>query len=146
MSDLAVCLSLSVSLLIYLSPSLPLKYSTYSISLPPCLVAPPPLRPPLPHFLYPIPFPFSLSMYTPIHPYFHAPILFTPPVMVIKPQFGTVMGICTFDKKNEATCAIQGNLVLSVCNSCHVSLSVFMDGSYGVVCSVSYDIQQTIYI
>ena len=147
MSDLAVCLSLSVSLVIYLSPFLPLKYSTCSISLLPCLVAPAPLRLPLPHFLYPIPFPFSLSMYTPIHPYFHPPILFThPPAMVIKPQFGTVMCICTFDKKNEATCAIQGNLVLSVCNSCHVSLSVFMDGSCGVVCSVSYDIQQTRHI
>ena len=101
-SDLAVSLSLSlsVSILIYLSPSLPLKILNifyHPSSLP---GRPSPLGLPLPHFRYPLPFPFSMSLYTPLHPYFHPPVLFTPPVMVIKPQVDTVMGICTFDKKN----------------------------------------------
>ena len=104
------CLTLPVSLLIYLSPSLPLKILII-FSLPPCLAAPRPLPLPLPHF--PLLFPFSLSLYTPLPPYFHPPILFTPPVILIKSQFGTVMDICTFDKTSEATCAIQGKLVLS---------------------------------
>ena len=69
-------------------------------------------------------FPFSLILYTPLPPYFHPPILFNPPVILNKPQFGTVMGNCTFNKKSEATCAIHGKLVLSVCNTCPVSLSV----------------------
>ena len=116
-------LTLSVSLLIYLSPSLPLKILN-SFSLPPCLAAPRPLLLPLPHFLYPLLFPFSLFLYTPLPPYFHPPSLFNCPVILIKPQFGTVMGNCTFDKRREATCAIQDTLVLSVCNTCHVSLSV----------------------
>ena len=65
-----------------------------------------------------------LSLYTPVLSYFHPQILFNPPVILIRPQFGTVMGNCTFDKKSEANCAIQDKLVLSVCNTCHVSLSV----------------------
>ena len=96
----------------YLPLSIPSFKILNNFSLPPCLAAPRPL--PLPHFLYPLLFPFSLFLYTPLPPYFHPPILFNPPVILIKPQFGTVMGNCTFDKKSEATCAIQGKLVLSV--------------------------------
>ena len=118
-----VFISLSVSLLIYLSPSHPFKILNI-FSLPPSLAALRRLPLPLPHFLYPLLFPFSMSLYTRLPPYFHQPILFNPPVILIKPQFGTVMGICTFDKTSEATCAIQGKLDLPVCNTCHVSLSV----------------------
>ena len=114
---------LSVSLLIYLSPSLPFK-NTQNVLPSSLLGGPSPSPSPTPHFLYPLLFPFSLSLYTPLPPYFYPPILFNPPVILIKPQFDTVMGNCTFDKKSEATCAIQGKLVLSVCNTCHVSLSV----------------------
>ena len=85
------CLTLSVSLLIYPSPSLPLKILNI-FSLLPCLAAPRPLLLPLHHFVYPLLFPFSLFLYTPLPPYFHPPILFNPPVILIKPQFGTVMG------------------------------------------------------
>ena len=77
--------------------------STLSIFLP--LISPLSLPSVLPSSLL-------LSLH-PLPPYFHPPILFTPPVILIKPQFSTVMGICTFDKKSEATCAIQGKLVLS---------------------------------
>ena len=108
---------------ICLSSDLPLPILNM-FSLPPCLAAPRPLLLSLPHFLYPLLFPFSLFLYTRLPPYFHPPILFNPPVILIKPQFGTVMGNCTFDKKSEANCAIQGKLVLSVCSTCHVSLSV----------------------
>ena len=118
----------SLSHFICLLSDLPLPIPSFKIlhmfSLPPCLAAPCPLLLPLPHFLYPLLFPFYI-LYTPLPPsYFHQPILFNPPVILIKPQFRTVMGNCTFDKKSEATCAIQGKLVLSVCNTCHVSLSV----------------------
>jgi len=106
------CLTLSVSLLIYLSPSLPLKILNI-FSLPPCLAVSRPLLLTLPQFLYPLLFPFSLFLYTSLPPYFHPPILFNPPVILIKPQIGTVMGNCTFDMKSEATYAIQGKLVLS---------------------------------
>ena len=114
--------------IICLPSDLPLPIPSFKIfnifSLTPCLAAPRPLLLPLPQFLYPLLFSFLLFLYTPIPPYFHPPILFNHPVILIKPQFGTVMGNCTFDKKSEATCAIQYNLVLSVCNTCHVSLSV----------------------
>ena len=75
------CLTLSVSLLIYLSPSLPLKILNI-FSLPLCLAAPRPLLLPLPHFLYPLLFPFSLFLYTPLPPFFHPPILFNPPGVI----------------------------------------------------------------
>ena len=116
--------SLSVSLLIYISPSLPFKNTQHF--LPSSLIGgPSPSPSPTASLsLYPLLFPFPLSLYTPLPPYFHQPILFTPPVILIKPQFGTVMGICTFDKNSEATCAIQGKLDLPVCNTCLVSLSV----------------------
>ena len=98
-----------------LPSGLPLPIPSFKIlnifSLPPCLA---PRRPlPFIDFLYPLLFPFSLSLYTPLPLYFHPPILFTPPIILIKSQFGTDMCICTFDKKSEATCAIQGKLVLS---------------------------------
>ena len=116
--------SLCLSLFCFTSPHPILLKILNMFSLPPCLAALRRLPLPLPHFLYPLLFPFSLSLYTRLPPYFHQPILFNPPVILIKPQFGTVMGICTFDKNSEATCAIQGKLDLPVCNTCHVSLSV----------------------
>ena len=114
--------SLCLSLFWFSSPHPFLLKILNIFSLPPWMAAPRPLLLPLPHFLYPLLFPFPLSLYTPLPPYFHQPILFTPPVILIKPQFGTVMGICTFDKNSEATCAIQGKLDLPVCNTCYVSL------------------------
>ena len=117
MNDLVVCLSLSVSILIDLSPILSFKTIQHFFNLLSSLMG----------FLYPLLSPFSLSLYTPLPPNFHPPIFFTllppPPVSIIKTQFGTVMGICTFAKNSEAASGIQGNLVLSVCNTCHVSLS-----------------------
>ena len=101
--------------LIYLSPSLPLKMLNI-FSLPPCLAAPRPLPLPiplplpLPRFLYPLLFLFSLSLYTPLPPYFHTPILFTPPVILIKPQFGTVMGICTLTRRAKLLVLFKANL------------------------------------
>ena len=74
-NDLVVCLSLSVSLLIDLSPILSfLNIQHFFISFLPCLETP------LPHFLYPLLFPFSLSLYTPLPQYFHPPIFFTSPL------------------------------------------------------------------
>ena len=59
-NDMAVCLSLSVSLLIYLPPSLPLNILKIVVSLSPCL--PLFLLPlPLPHFICPLLFPSPLS-------------------------------------------------------------------------------------
>ena len=79
---------------------------------------------PLPHFIYPQPFPSSLSFYTHFPPYVHPPHLYNPPLNPVMPQFGSVMGICTFDTNSEATCVIQGSLALSLRNTCHSSLSV----------------------
>ena len=118
-----VFLSFSVSLLIYLSPSHPFKNTQHF--LPSSLLGgPSPSPSPTPS----LSLSSTISLLTvPLHP--SSSILsstnaFQPPVILIKPQFGTVMGICTFDKNSETTCAIQGKLDLPVCNTCHVSLSV----------------------
>ena len=84
-------------------------------SLPACL---PPASPPS---LY---LSSTSSLCTTLPPYFHPPLRLTRPVISIKPQFGTVMGICTFDTNSDAICAIEGDLVLFMCNICHSSLSV----------------------
>ena len=119
-NDLVVCLSLSVSLLLDLSPLLSFKHTQHFLC--PFFPAWRPLSLTFVILYYfPSHWPSTpLFLHTFTHQFFSPP----PPVSLIKTQFGTVMGICTFDKKSEATCAIQGNLVLSVCNTCHVSLSV----------------------
>ena len=76
--------SLCLSVFWFTSPHHFLLKILNIFSLPPWLAASRRLPLPLPHFLYPLLFPFPLSLYTPLPPYFHQPILFTPPVILIK--------------------------------------------------------------
>ena len=82
-NKLVVCLCLSVFLLISHPPIPSFKHTKYFLS--PFLPDWPPLPLTLPHFLYPLLFPLSLSLYTRLPPYFIPPILFTPPAAI---QYG----------------------------------------------------------
>ena len=119
-NKLVVCLCLSVFLLISHPPSLPLNiHNIVYLYLPDW----PPLSLSLSltfFILYYFPY-HCLSTPVFLHTLFHQS--FSPR----QPQFSTVMGICTFDKKSETT--VQSNLVLSVGNTCHVSLSINTDNA-----------------
>ena len=112
-NKLVVCLCLSVFLLISHTPPIPsFKHTKYFLS--PFLPDWPPLSlslsspspsPSLTFFiLYYFPY-HCLSTPVFLHTLFHQS--FSPR----QPQFSTVMGICTFDKKSETTCAKQPGFV-----------------------------------
>ena len=102
-NKLVVCLSLSVSLLISPSPIPSFKHTKYFLS--PFLPAWPPLSLSLAFFiLYYFPY-HCLSTPVFLHTFIHQS--FSPR----QPQFSTVIGICTFDKKSETTCARQPGFV-----------------------------------
>ena len=116
-NKLVVCLCLSVFLLISPPPSLPLNIPN---------ISPPSLPLNIPNiFLSPFlpdwpPLSLSLSLSFFILYYFPYHCLSTPVFLHTlfhqsysprQPQFSTIMGICTFDKKSETTCAKQSGFV-----------------------------------
>ena len=102
-NKLVVCLCLSVFLLISPPPIPSFKHTKYFLS--PFLPDWPPLSLSLTFFiLYYFPY-HCLSTPVFLHTLFHQS--YSPR----QPQFSTVMGICTFDKKSEITCAKQSGFV-----------------------------------
>ena len=104
-NTLVVCLCLSVFLFISPPPIPSFKHTNYFLS--PFLPAWPPisLSLSLTFFIFYY-FPYHcLSTPVFLHTLFHQ--FYSPR----QPQFSTVMGICTFDKKSETTCAKQPGFV-----------------------------------
>ena len=104
-NKLVVCLCLSVFLLISPPPIPSFKHTNYFLS--PFLRDWPPLSLSLSltfFILYYFPY-HCLSTPVFLHTLFHQS--YSPR----QPQFSTVMGICTFDKKSETTCAKQSGFV-----------------------------------
>ena len=108
-NKLVVCLCLSVFLLISPPPIPSFKHTKYFLS--PFLPDWPPLSLSLSlslsltfFILYYFPY-HCLSTPVFLHTLFHQS--YSPR----QPQFSTVMGICTFDKKSETTCAKQSGFV-----------------------------------
>ena len=113
-NKLVVCLCLSVFLLISHPPIHSFKHSKYFLS--PFLPDWPPLSLSLSltfFILYYFPY-HCLSTPVFLHTLFHH-TLFHQSFSPRQPQFSTVMGICTFDKKSETTCANQPGFVRRSC-------------------------------
>ena len=104
-NKLVVCLCLSVFLLISPPPIPSFKHTKYFLS---------PFLPDWPPLSLSLSLTFFILYYFPYHclstPVFlHT--LFHQSYSPRQPQFNTVMGICTFDKKSETTCAKQSGFV-----------------------------------
>ena len=122
-NKLVVCLCLSVFLLISPPPIPSFKHTKYFLS--PFLPDWPPLSLSLtlPHFLYPLLFPLSLSLYTRL-PY----ILYsTNPIHSVSRN--SVRSWVFAHSTKRVKLLVQSNLVLSVGNTCHVSLSINTDNA-----------------